>query len=117
MKKLLTITFVTCLIFISCKKDRVCNCTVTTVGTNNVHTVTPGFPPLLPTTDTTISSPIYSVNTIKTTYTKVSKKAMRSNCYSKSDETFNESSSNSVPGLFEITTTQMGTRSYSCKVE
>lgn len=117
MKKLFFTALSLCFVFVSCKKDRTCSCTITNIGTNTVHTVTPGLPPLLPATDTTIVTPTNSINTQKTKYTKVSKKTMRNNCYEKLDESYSESTTNGVPGLFTITTTQAGVRTYACKIE
>lgn len=106
-----------CLLLLGCKKDRTCICTITSTGSTNTRTQTPGIPPLLAESDTTILSPINSVTGSNTKYNKLSKRDMRNNCPASASETFNESSVNQVPGIFTITTTQSGIRSYSCKID
>lgn len=117
MKKYQAVIIAICFSVMACKKDRVCNCTVTTNGTTTTHTQTTGFAPVFDGIDTTTSQPLNSSNTTKTTYGKVSKKAMHSNCFATSQESLNESSANTAPGIFTITTTQTGTKKYTCKIE
>ncbi|MCC6369403.1 MAG: hypothetical protein IT236_00215 [Bacteroidia bacterium] len=105
------------LAIISCKKDRVCNCTITVQGTTISRTQTLGLPPLLNGTDTTITQPLFTINSEKKTYNKVREKDMRKTCFSTSSESINQSSNNVVPGIYTITTTQTGTKTYDCKIE
>jgi hypothetical protein len=106
----------------SCKKDRTCSCTVTTDGTTTTHTQTAGLaiaglPAILPATDTTTSQPLHSVNTLNTTYPKVSKSSIRANCFSKSEESIDQTSTNTSPGIFTITTTDTGAKTYACTID
>ena len=105
------------LFLVGCRKDRTCVCSITSTGFTTTRTQTPGIPPLLAESDTTIVSPLNSLSTSNTKYNKVSKHDMRSNCRESSSETFHESSVNQVPGIFTITTSQSGIKSYSCKID
>lgn len=104
------------LILPACRKDRTCTCSTTSTGSNVTHTQTPGIPPLIPASDTTITSPINTLTNSSQNYHKVSRQAVRASCPETSSETFNESSLNTVPGIFTITTTQSGIRTTSCKI-
>jgi len=117
MKNYLAALAVLSIVFSSCKKDRSCSCTVTTSGTTTTHTQTTGFEPFLPGTDTTTYQPLSSSNTLKQDYNKVSKKTMRGNCVAHSQESLNQNTSNTSPGIFTITTTDNGTKVYDCKIE
>ena len=101
----------------SCRKNRTCNCTVVTDGTSTIRTQLAGIPILLPGTDTTVVQPLYTVNTKKTDYKKVNKHDMRRVCLEKSEETINSTSSNVVPGIYTITTTNEGKKTFTCKIE
>jgi hypothetical protein len=95
----------------SCKKDRVCNCTITTTGTTSTRTQS-----FLAGIDTTIRIPLNNTSASKVTFEDVSKRKAKNNCFNKSEE-FNESTPNSVSGLFSITITNSGTRSYDCTLD
>jgi hypothetical protein len=118
MKKLILLTSLTSFIFISCKKDRVCNCSITTSGTTttqaNVSISAGGFP--IPIADTTFVAPLYKVDQNKITYTKVKKRVAKNNCFNKT-ENINESNPTIIPGFLNVTVTNTGTRTYSCKLE
>jgi len=116
MKNTLTIIFLSGLFFSACKKDRVCECTVTTSSTTSTRTQLPGFPPLLPETDTTFVSSAITTMIEKTTYQDVSKKKAKFNCVDK-EETFSNSAPTSIPGIFTINTTTTGKRTYVCSIE
>jgi hypothetical protein len=102
---------------VACKKDRVCNCTITDEGETKTRSQLTGFSPFLAGTDTTVTQPLNRTNTQKKKYTKVTKKQMRANCMASSDETINRSSNTTIPGIYTITTTDSGTRTYDCKIE
>ncbi len=99
-------------LFISCKKDRVCSCTVITSGTTSTHTTAM----LGAQIDTTIVTPLSTTNTNDITYYKVTKKVAQSNCFNKS-ETINESSQSGFYPIVTIITTNTGTRNYDCKLK
>lgn len=113
MKTKIIIALTSCLVFflISCNKDRVCTCTVVTTGTTSTRTISD-----LLGTDTTVVIPLNTSNQNATTFSKVSKRKAKYNCFDKS-EAINETTSNGVPGLVTITITNSGTRSYSCELE
>jgi hypothetical protein len=120
------IVFCTCLVFISCKKDRDCNCTVNVSGTKLTHNQTAGttinIPPLPPVvvvapSDTTYSTPYSYGETQKTSYHKVSKSTMNANCPTAFEETINDNSVNITPGTSTLTITDSGKRKYTCVVE
>lgn len=106
-----TIVLAAVAVLASCKKDRVCNCTVTTVGITTTTTSSTILP-----IDTTVYTPLYTTNTIKSTFKKVKKGTAKSNCFGKS-ENISETTNNSIPGVFNITNTNTGTRTYDCKLE
>lgn len=110
MKNFLIVMMLSCLI-VSCKKDRVCKCTITTFGSTSTRTVSE-----LAGIDTTIITPLNSTNEVEMTFEKVSKKKAKFNCFDKK-ETINESTPNSIPGLFSITITNTGTREHSCDLK
>lgn len=99
------------LILLSCKKDRVCKCTVITTGTTNTTTKAE-----LLGVDTTVSIPLNTTNVNTITYNDVSKKKAKFNCFDKS-EVVNESTNNGIPGIMDITITNTGNRVYDCELE
>lgn len=98
-------------ITVSCKKDRTCNCTVVTTGTTNTKTSS-----LLLGIDTTISVPLNTTNVNTITFQGVNKKMAKYNCFDRS-EAVNESTNNGIPGVVEVTVSNIGTRVYSCELE
>lgn len=102
---------------VACKKDLVCDCTVTLEGTLITRTQTTGVPPLINGVDTTTSQPLFAVNTQKKTYNKVREKDMRKTCAASTVETVNQNSYNVVPGIYTITTNQTGNRTYNCTIK
>jgi hypothetical protein len=111
MKNTILITCLFVLVLMSCNKDRVCTCTVVTSGTTSTRTISD-----LIGTDTTVVIPLNTSNQNSTTFSKVSKRKAKYNCFDKS-ENINETTSNGVPGLVTISITNTGTRSYSCELE
>jgi len=115
-----------CLGFMSCRKDRTCNCSVTTEGATITHSQTaanviniPPLPPveITPATDTTVISPYNYNTTRKTQYKEVSKNTMNKNCPESFEEGFSDNSTNVTPGTSTITVTDTGKKKYTCKVE
>ena len=94
-----------------CWVSRVCNCTITTSGftTTKASVILLGI-------DTTIVSPLYTVNTNKTTFYKVSNKTAESNCANR-NETINENNPTSIPGFLVISSNNVGERSHECELE
>ncbi len=126
MKFYLFVLSLVCLGFMSCKKDRTCNCTVITEGFKVTHSKTAGnvinIPPLppieiTPATDTTFTSPYSYSTTRKTNYNNVSKNTMNKNCATGFEEGFNDNSTNVTPGTSTVTITDSGKKKYTCKVE
>jgi len=112
--------------FISCRKDRTCNCLVTTEGTSTTHSQSAGntinippIPPIVitPASDTIYSNPYVNNDTEITNYHKVSKNTMYKNCPTGSEKNFTENSTNIIPGTSTVTTTNSGKKTYSCKIE
>jgi hypothetical protein len=111
MKNIIALIVCLGLTVISCKKNRVCNCTVTTIGTTKTTTSSELFP-----VDTTIITPLYTNNTNKATYKEVTKRQAKNNCFDRSED-INETSTNNIPGFVNITNQDTGTRTYDCKLE
>jgi hypothetical protein len=109
---LVTIVFLT-----ACKKKRTCNCSIRKTGVTVTRTQSPGFPPLLPGSDTTTTSPYSFYDTSKTEYEKVSEKKVRSSCPSHSEETTNNSNVSAVPGIYTITTSESGKVTRECTID
>jgi hypothetical protein len=112
MKPLAALFLFSVLTFISCKKDRVCNCTITTTGTTNTHTEFNLGTPI----DTTISVPLSTSSTNDITFYKVTKRRAKNNCFDKSEDV-NETTQNGVPGFVSITVTNTGKRKYKCELK
>lgn len=126
MKFYLLVLGIAGLIFISCKKDRSCNCTVSTRGTTITRNQTagitlpiPGFPPIeiIPGSDTTVVTPFTDSNIDNTSYRKVSKNTMNERCPTTSEETFNDHSVVITPGTSTVTTSTYGKKTYACEVK
>lgn len=117
MKNLIFLPFLA-IILVSCKKDRVCNCYITTTGTTTTNASVSlslgGFP--IPIADTSFTSPLFTQDQNKITYTKVKKKTARNNCLSRS-ENINETNPTIIPGFLNVTVNNKGTRVYDCKLE
>ena len=111
MKNLLAIILLLSLISVSCKKDRVCSCTIITSGTTSINTIIS-----ITNTDTTVVTPLSTTNTNDITYYKVTKSVAKNNCFNKSED-INETSQNGIPGIANITTTNKGIRNYDCKLK
>lgn len=111
MKATTPIIFLFVLVLMSCNKDRVCTCTVVTTGTTSTRTISE-----LIGTDTTVVIPLNTTNQNSTTFSDVSKRKAKYNCFDKS-EAINETTSNGVPGFVTISITNTGTRNYSCELE
>jgi hypothetical protein len=95
----------------ACRKDRVCNCTVTTIGTTETTTSS-----TLLQIDTTIVTPLNTSDVNKSKFKDVSKRKAAYNCFDKSED-FDETSYNNIPGFLNVTSRNKGTRSYKCKIE
>lgn len=117
------------LLFIACKKERTCSCTVTTSGTITTHSQSAGItfsvnigipiPPIEITTarDTTYTQSYGYVNTSKENYEKISKRAMKRNCPRTYEESFQDGGITIIPGTSTVTTSESGKREYACKIE
>lgn len=105
--------------FIACKKDRVCDCTITTSGTTTTKATVAidlglGIP--IPLADTTFNAGLYKVDENKITMNKVTKRTAKNNCFSKTED-INESNPTVIPGFLNVTVTNVGTRTYNCKLK
>ncbi|PBQ32544.1 hypothetical protein CNR22_12435 [Sphingobacteriaceae bacterium] len=126
MKYYFRIATLLCLSLSACKKDRTCSCSITSTGSTITHSQTAGnvinIPPLPPVvivaaTDTTFTTPFVYYSTTKSNYDKVSKKSMRANCASSSEEDLKDGSTLITPGTSTVTTTRSGKRVYDCSIE
>ena len=99
------------LMLVSCKKDRVCKCTVSVSGLTYTRAVSSAAD-----VDTTIITPLNGSNENEITLKEVTKRRAKNNCVSK-EEDFEDANKSGFPGLFEVTITNKGTREYECKLE
>lgn len=106
----LFIFIIFCISFYACNKDYVCNCKIITIGTTTVNANVN-----LIGIDTTIITPLYTENNKTTNFYNVSSNTAECNCINKT-ETINETTPTSIPGFFNVTSTNQGTRSYSCEL-
>lgn len=133
MKHLSIASLVLAILFISCKKDRVCSCDVSTLGTRTIASRSASvtyslnlplpipipIPPLelIQGRDTTITSSFSYSNPKETTYDKVSKKMANAVCPATSEESYNDNYTTIIPGSATITVTENGRKTYTCKIE
>jgi hypothetical protein len=123
MKTPLIICGLAIVIFAACKKDRTCSCTLTKTGTStttasiSLSVTIPGVPiPLPPIAyDTTEVTAVGETQSIDRKMKEVSKKQGDYNCVSYS-EPYTETTHNVVTN-FTLTTTETGTKDYSCKLK
>jgi hypothetical protein len=110
MKKLLFISTI-CLSLWACKKTRTCDCKIITSGTTTTlaQVEAAGI-------DTSIVTPLSTIEQRQTELRKVSKKQAKYNCLDKS-ESINETTNNGVPGFLSISVTNKGTRNYDCELK
>lgn len=110
----------------SCRKDRTCNCTVTSEGTTTTRNQTEGtsisispLPPIVVVEpiDTTVTTPFSNSKTETTIYKDVKARTAKYNCVSSFEETISENNVQTIPGTATITSTQTGKKIYSCKIE
>lgn len=127
------ICFVLAVFFISCKKERACNCEVTKTGTSTTRCQTAGItfslnlglplpvpiPPIVvsPAKDTTIVTSFSYKNPQKLNYENVSKRTLKKICQSAFEEEYSDQSSSVIPGTSTVTTTEAGKKAYSCEIE
>lgn len=117
MKLLLTIALSTTIAFISCKKDRVCSCTLTKKGTTTTTAALTFSVPILgnvPIVDTSFVTPVSEVQIYDKTLIDVNKRTAKQNCVSYK-EPYSETITNSAPPLL-LTTKSVGENSYDCKL-
>jgi hypothetical protein len=111
MKSVLILLSLAGWMFASCKKDRVCKCTVTVSGLTYTRAVSSAA-----NVDTTIITPLSGSNENEITLKKVTKRRAKNNCVSREEE-FEEASKSGFPGIADLTITNKGTREYDCKLE
>lgn len=122
MKPKNSLLIIAIIILAACKKDRVCSCTMTKMGTST--TTAKGNLSLLPgisikLADTSYSSNILEVQQIDKTMEKVTKKRAKNNCISYT-EPFSETIPTSVPSTsfnLSITVTNKGEKHYDCELK
>lgn len=118
MKKLILAAIVLSNVFLACKKDRTCACTVKKTGTSTTTAALTFSVPLLgnvPVIDTSFVTPVNEVYNFDRVYNETSKRAAKNNCLNYS-EPYNERSINEAPPL-QLTTTSTGTRTYECDLK
>jgi hypothetical protein len=107
-------------IFLSCKKDRVCECSVKSEGTSTTtaqitaEIAPPPFPPVV-LFDTSFTTVFLETDIRKIKFYKTTKRQAKNNCVSY-EEPFKESNYNSVPN-FSLITTKEGKRTYNCTLK
>ncbi len=135
MKKI-TFVFAIALVLLSCKKERTCSCDVTTSGnvTSNAKSAGLSFtlsasqlglpfpvniPPIviIASKDTTFVTPYNYGSTSKETYDKISTRSLKGSCPSSTEESINNASTQMVPGSHTVTSTNVGSRKSTCKIE
>lgn len=118
MKKVLVAAIILSNVFVACKKDRTCSCTVTKTGTSTTTAaLLVAVPPLgnVPVIDTSFVTPVSEIQTFDRVYKKATKRQAKNNCVSYT-EPYNERNLNEAPPL-QLTTTAKGDRVYDCKLK
>lgn len=106
------------LLFVACKKNRVCSCTKTKTGTSTTTAALSYSVPVIgnvPIVDTSFSSPINEVMVYERTLEDVNKRTAKQNCVSY-HEPYDETITNSAPPLI-LTTNMRGDVSYKCELK
>jgi hypothetical protein len=118
MKLFFTILLGAAISFISCKKDRVCSCTLTKHGTTTTTAALTFSVPIVgnvPLIDTSFTTPITEVQTYDRTLMDVNKRTAKQNCVSYK-EPYSETITNSAPPLL-LTTKSQGENVYKCELK
>ncbi len=118
MKLLSTILLSASIAFISCKKDRVCSCTLTKTGTTTTTAALTFSVPIVgnvPIIDTSFVTPVSEVQTYDKTIMDVNKRTAKQNCVSYK-EPYSETITNSAPPLL-LTTKSVGDNVYKCELK
>ncbi|MDO9000745.1 MAG: hypothetical protein Q7W45_13335 [Bacteroidota bacterium] len=110
------------LIIFSCKKDRVCSCTITKTGTSTTTgkaelVIIPGFP--LDLADTSFVTNINETQSVDKKIEKVTKRRAKNNCISYT-EPYNETILTSVPASsfnLSVIVTNKGDKHYACELK
>jgi hypothetical protein len=121
IKKIAFSAIVLAVLFISCKKDRTCACTLTRVGTSTttgkVDQTLFGFPVTL--ADTTFEQPLNEITSYDKKLSSVTKSTAKNNCFSYS-QPFNEVTITSVPASsfnLAVVVTKKGDEKYDCELK
>lgn len=126
MKINLFILVAVCFSFFSCRKDRTCNCTVTTKGVTTTRNQTaaltlpiPGLPPIeiVAGRDTTVYTPFSYADTDNRSYRKVSKNTMNKNCPATAEETFNDDALIITTGTSTVSINRHGRKTFACEIK
>jgi hypothetical protein len=119
MKNLLIAAIILANVFLACKKeDRVCQCYVTKAGTSTTTSKLSFSVAIfgnIPIIDTTYVTQVNEVNQVDVTYKNVTKKQAKTHCISYT-EPYNETDMHTAPPQ-TLTTTDVGTRTYDCKLK
>lgn len=116
--KILFTSIVLLAMLASCKKDRVCSCTLTKTGTTTTTAALTYSVPIvgnIPIIDTSFTSPTSEVQSYEKTIMDVNKRTAKQNCVSYK-EPYSETITNSAPPLL-LTTTMKGEANYTCKLK
>lgn len=117
MKKVVLTALLISGLFIACKKDRTCSCTITKTGNSSTQASADIFG--LPLADTSFITPVYETLPADIKYKKVTKRQAKANCISY-EEPYSDNTLTSVPASsinLNIRISSTGTRKYDCKLK
>ncbi|MBK7310135.1 MAG: hypothetical protein IPI93_04930 [Sphingobacteriaceae bacterium] len=118
MKKVIIIAVVSANMFLACKKDRTCECSVTTNGTSTTQASLSFSIPIIgnvPIIDTTVVTNVVDIYNYDRELSDVTKKQAKNNCLSY-EEPYKNITTNSAPPLVMITT-ETGKKTYDCELK
>lgn len=118
MKLLFMLLFGATIVFSSCKKDRVCSCTLTKTGTTTTTAALTFSVPIVgnvPIVDTSFVTPVSEVQIYDKTIMDVNKRTAKQNCVSYK-EPYSETITNSAPPI-QLTTKSVGENVYKCELK
>jgi hypothetical protein len=106
------------LISAACRKERICNCSVTKTGTSTTTaaiTYSVPFVGEVPLVDTSFTAPVFEYESRDRKFEKATKKEAKANCLSYS-EPYSENMRTVVPN-FLLVTNSRGTITYDCSLK
>jgi len=117
MKKIIVAAIVLTNVFLACKKDRTCSCSLTTKGTATTTAAITFSTPFgnLPLVDTSFTTPVYEKYSYDKTIKKATRNTAKKNCINY-EEPYREVILNDAPPL-QIVNVAEGVRTYECKLK